>query len=503
LQVKNVKYLIANLQPETFYMQLSSRKLQSSTFFYFNMAAKSFIVVTMPRIDWGRNCLTLDTKPLVYRILFSLVVAILLLPVIYGRCRVFKADWIVSGKETVGAYSQALKFNPSDPMLWWYRGRLRHYSVDSTDIQGAISDYNRALDLNPRLGQAQVDLADCYQRAGKDDEAEAALEKAFKIRPYSPLIRWQAGNFFLHRGKLDKMYECFKRASELDGSNLGIAMDRAWKADPDHRQILQKLIPDDIQSNLSYLAFLVGKDELDLARPVWQRCIQDELPDDFQFKVSVANSYIDRLLAKNRISEAVQIWNAALAKAGFTPPDAKPAEERGQGNPKKQANLVWNGSFENEIAHGGFGWRYPDEAPNMQFHIDLNNRVEGLKSLCVQFGGANLSFSHLRQIVPVFEPGMYELNYYLRTEGLTTDQMPYLSIQGYPDASCAEARSNPFPATSAWSQVSLPFTVKQGCKAIDLILRRDPSSKFDNRLKGSLWLDSVGIYRAPNPGGKP
>jgi len=47
---------------------------------------------------------------------------------------------------------------------------------------------------------------------GRRNEAEAALEKAFAVQPYSPLIRWQAGNFYLRQQNRPKMCECFKLA---------------------------------------------------------------------------------------------------------------------------------------------------------------------------------------------------------------------------------------------------------------------------------------------------
>jgi hypothetical protein len=449
----------------------------------------------MPLIKAGKGSAALDTGPLVTRIVFSLIVAALLVPVIYGNYRLYRADRSIKGQQTADAYSKALQYDPSNPVLWWYRGRLRHYSVGRVDIPGAISDYKKALALNPRLSQAWVDLADCYERTGNEDEAEAALEKAFATRAYSPLIRWQAGNFFLRRGKLDKMYECFKLAGEFDRSKLGIATELAWKADPNHEEILRKLIPDDIQSNLGYLAFLVGKDELDLAGPVWQRCLQNEIPADFDFKVSLSGRYVDRLLAKNRVDEALRVWQDALAKAGTPLHDARPAGGSRADAGRKAENLVWNGSFESEMIRDGFDWRYPADSSEMQFRIDRNNRVDGLKSMRVTFGDTNISFGHLRHIVPVFEPGTYRLDYYLRTDGLTTDQTPYMSVQGYPDASCATGRSNNFPHVTAWSKVTVPFTVKEGCKAVELKLRRDRSSKFDNQLKGSLWLDGVAISK--------
>lgn len=457
--------------------------------FLFQCACPVIYIGAMPIIKMERNLLTLATRSLPCRILFSLAVVAILAPVVYWSWGVYRADRIIQDRPTVDAYTQALKFDSSNPTLWWHRGRLRHYSVGSVDIPGAISDYRQALALNPRLGQAWVDLADSCERAGRNSEAEAALENAFATRRYSPIIRWQAGNFFLRRGNLAKMYESFKIACEYDKSKLRIATEMAWKADPDHREILGKLIPDNIESNLNYLEFLIGRDELELARPVWQRCLKNEIPANFIFKVSIGNDYIGRLLAKGRVEEALRVWDRSLAKAGAM------QDSRFGAPPNLPENLVWNGSFENEMLRGGFDWRYPADSREMQFLIDLHNRVEGLKSLRITFGGANLSFSHLSQIVPIFEPGAYNLDYYVRTDGLTTDQTPYFSIHGYPEAACAEGRSGNLPGMTAWSKVSVPFIVKEGCKAVELTLRRDPSSKFDNRLKGSLWLDGVAIYQ--------
>jgi tetratricopeptide (TPR) repeat protein len=453
--------------------------------------------MTFMKVDKGTHAL--ESGLFAGRILFSLAVVALLSPIIYSSYRTFRADWIIQNRQTSEAYSQAIQYDPSNPLPWWYRGRIRHYSVDLVDIPGAVSDYKTALALNPWLGEAWVDLANGYELTGNGEAAEAALEKAFATRTYSPLIRWQAGNFFLRRGKPDKMYECFKLASEFDKEKLGIAMEIAWKADPDHQEILQKLIPNDMQSNLTYLDFLVGKNELDLVRPVWQRCLENDISSDSPFHASTANNYVDHLLARNRIAEALRVWDDALAKSGSAPRDMRRPTGSSPGKSQKPASLVWNGSFESEMIRGGFDWRYPSDSPDMQFQIDMDNRVDGFKSLRIKFGGANLSFSHLSQIVPIFEPGTYDLDFFLRTDGLTTDQTPFLSIRGYPDASCAAARSENFPPTSVWSKVSVPFTIKEGCNAIELVLRRDPSSKFDNKLKGALWLDNVTIGRVRIP----
>lgn len=435
----------------------------------------------------------LDTGTLPRRIIFTVLILALVTPAIYRSYGIFRADRIIRAEQTFESYSRALRYDPANATLWWHRGRLRHYSVGVVDISQAISDYQKALSLNPRLSQAWVDLADCYERTERYADAEEALNKALATHTYSPVTRWQAGNFFLRRGNLPRMYECFKMASEYDPEKLGIAMDVAWKVDTDRAGILQKLVPDELSANLRYFDFLLSRDELDLARAAWERVLKNDVPPESEFKVGSSFGYIDRLLAKSRVEEAERVWDEALQKAGSGLRDTRILKQEPDGRPAGPPNLVWNGSFENEILHGGFDWRYPG-MQDVRFQVELNKGTEGANCFRVTFGGTNISFSHLSQIIPIPSPGSYVLDFYLRTEGLTTDQTPYIVIQGYPEGSGASLRTEPFPESTGWKKMSYPFVVKENCKAIQFILRRDPSSKFDNQIKGSLWLDGISIH---------
>jgi len=454
--------------------------------------------MSLLRVEKG--LIILDTGTLPRRIIFTVIILALVTPAIYRSYRIFRADRIVRAEQTFESYSRALQYDPANATLWWHRGRLRHYSVGVVDISQAISDYQKALSLNPRLSQAWVDLADCYERTERYADAEEALNNALATNTYSPIMRWQAGNFFLRRGNLSRMYECFKMASEYDPEKLGIAVDIAWKVDTDHTGILQKLVPDKLSANLRYFDFLVSRDELDLARAGWERVLKNDIPPESEFKVSSSFACIDRLLAKSRVEEAERIWDEALQKAGSGLRDTRIVKEEPGVGASGSPDLVWNGSFENEILRGGFDWRYPN-LQDVQFQVDSNNRMEGLKSLRVTFGSTNISFSHLSQIVPIPNPGSYILDFYVRTEGLTTDQTPYVAIQGYPEGPGASLRTDRFPESTPWKKMSFPFVVKENCRAIQLILRRDPSSKFDNQIKGSLWLDGMSIHAAPDATG--
>jgi tetratricopeptide (TPR) repeat protein len=356
------------------------------------------------------------------------------------------------------------------------------------NLAQAMLDYRHALSLNPRIGQAWADLADCYDQMGNYAEAEKAFLNAFIVHRYSPSIRWQAGNFYLRRGNLSKMYECFKMSCEYDPQKLAIAMDVSWKIDSEHEQILQKLIPDTLTANLSYLEFLVSRNELTLAAPVWQRFMKSIVPETVELKPACSFSYIDRLISHNHVDEALKVWIDILRK---THSDIEEGHRLLTDIPE---NLIWNGSFENEFLNGGFDWRNPERSA-VKLSIDTTNRMQGLKSLKATFQSENFSYAFLSQIVPVPEAGSYQLDFCLRAEGLTTDQLPYLALQSYPETTGIYATSSNVPSATEWRKVTIPFTVKPGCNAILLQFQRNQSAKFDNALKGTLWLDGFSLRK--------
>jgi hypothetical protein len=436
--------------------------------------------------------LRIDTSSVAKRILFFFAVLVLTFPLIYRCYGIFRADRIVRTEQTFESFTRALEYDPQNGILWWQRGRTSQYSLQAANLSQAISDYRTALSLNPRIGQAWVDLADCYELLSQYDEAERALESACATRPFSPATRWQTGNYFLRRGHLPKMYENFRIVIEYDPEKLGIAMDLAFEVDPDNEQILHKLIPDALESNLQYLEFLVIHHELDLARKTWERCIRNTIPPDGAFEISAVFRYIDGLLAQARILDALQVWSEALQKSGTGIRDPRLSE-----NPTDsgRTNLIWNGSFENEVMRGGLGWRY-SETPDYGLWIERENCRQGMQCLRLTFNNSDVYFAHLSQIVPLPEPGNYTLEFHVRSEGLTTDQRPYLSIQAFPETEGFLLRTPMVPPSTPWTRVTLPFKVEPDCRAVQMTLRRNVSTRIDNRLEGSLWLDGVMIYRS-------
>ncbi len=403
----------------------------------------------------------------------------------------YQARW----KGGFAGYTQAIRYDPSNGEYWWMRGRFLQLDLEAPDVPGAIAHYQRALELNPRLGKAWLDLADAYERAGNAREAEKSLVQALRVLAFSPSARWQAGNFYLLRGDLPKMYECFKVAGEHDLEKLRAALQLVWKVDPDHSRIQENMIPGTLPAQLLYLDFLAAHDELDLAKDAWDRCLRLPTQGQFQFRTALSFPYIDRLLARNRAKEAFRIWQQALIKSESNSSDERAIPDAQAPGP--DINLVWNASFENEILNGGLDWRIAG-LPNVEVQPDSYERFEGFRSLRLDFGGINVAYRHCRQVVPAFFPGKYRLEYYAKTDSLTSDQRPYFAVQAFPPKGKAYLRTEMVPADSEWRMNSSEFEIEPGVNAIELVLIRDLSQKLGNQIGGSLWLDQISIRRTGN-----
>jgi hypothetical protein len=415
-------------------------------------------------------------------------------PVLCHTYRHFRAALLTEMESSVEGYTRAIAYDPGNAEFWWIRGRLRHYALDKNNLPSAIRDYEHALSLNPRLGQAWMDLADCLQSVDDLSRVEQSLRKAMEVWAHSPIIQWQAGNFFLLRGNLEEMYTCFRNAIDYDVSKLDIALQVTLRADSDRPRAFFKLVPDKMTTNLRSLDFFVAHGELDLAKLAWTRFLKNPFPKGFSAGVSAAFPLIDALLERNRVEEAFQTWTESLGKNAICCAALRPIPRIASASSTDPAvNLVWNGSFEDDILDGGFGWRrrQTDEAT---MRIDRTEHRDGRKSLLLIFNNVNNEFSHLSQILPAPAAGNYWLKYHLKTEGLTTDQKPYLIIEGYPDPLGTILRTDSFPGTSSWREYSFFFKVNPGIKALKLSLHRSRSARFDSRIQGSLWLDSVAVH---------
>ena len=106
----------------------------------------------------------------------------------------------------------------------------------------------------------------------------------------------------------------------------------------------------------------------------------------------------------------------------------------------------------------------------------------------------NVSYSNVEQLVRV-TPGPHTLKAWVRTEGITTSEGPRFQIVDAEAKGRLDAQTASWTGSRDWTLISHMFTVPAGTNLLAVKLVRQPSEEFDNRIKGSAWVDGVSLVR--------
>jgi hypothetical protein len=252
-------------------------------------------------------------------------------------------------------------------------------------------------------------------------------------------------------------------------------------------RVLDEALPAHADVYLEALDSLVAEREIDAALAVWRRLA--ELRPSFEMRR--AFTLLDALISQDRIEEAQRVWQQALNLAGQ------------RARLSSGGSLVWDGGFEGNLVNGGFGWRQLLVA-EASFQSDTSTFHSGSRSLRISFdGGSNLDFSHLVQYVPV-EPGTrYRFAAYLRTEEISTDSGIRFWISDPHHTGMVSLLTEDLVGTHPWSLQETEVTTGPQTRLLAIWLRRLPSRKFDNKLRGTVWIDDVSLTPVLQDAGRP
>lgn len=374
-------------------------------------------------------------------------------------------------------FARAVRLASADPEYHLMLGRLYQYDVSNIDREKALHHLQRAAQLDPDNARPWLELGAAFEIEGDTVQAEACLRQADRLAPNIPLIQWAIGNSYLLHGSVDDAFRHFRGVLAGTRAYDQVLFSTAWKASGDPTKILEELVPHRLETEMSYLTFLVANQRLDEARPVWQRVVA--APEGLRIQHS--SQYIGALIKANRPREAYAVWQD-LARKGLIRGGYEPAS----------GNLVFNGDFEDEVVGAGFDWRVfsPDGATA---GIDEMTYRSPRRAAVVHFAGThNVNFRHVLQFVKVQPRTSYRLQAFMRTENITTDSGPRLEVYDFYDpASLLQQTENMLGSTSGWEPFVMDFTTGPKTELIVVALRRLRSQKFDNQIAGKVWLDDV------------
>jgi tetratricopeptide (TPR) repeat protein len=408
-------------------------------------------------------------------VLVALEVAAFLL-VTFWVGKTYLAD-VVSRRLNAESLSLAARLDPGDSDYHLKLGRLYQYSLTDINTSAALEELKRAAELSPYDAQAWLDLGAAQELQGQIDQAEFSLRRADDLAPNLPHFQWAIGNFFLLRGDVDEALRHFKVVLAGEQQYDQAIFSTAWKAVGDGDKILAALVPDEINTQIRYLDYLLGQHKLAEADKVWLRIDANPSP----FNPLRAGAYLNALLISRQPDKAYQVWTD-LQRRKLISEQAEPG------------NLLSNGDFEGEVSNLGFGW-WIDRVPGVYVGLDSTVFHSGGRSLVISFpGDSNPYYRGVWHFVKVTPGTTYRAEAYLKTDGITTDSGPRLEVADLYNPAALNVYSDQLTGTNAaWTLVRVDFTPREKTHYVTVSIARLPSEKLDNKIAGRVWVDDVKV----------
>jgi tetratricopeptide (TPR) repeat protein len=388
--------------------------------------------------------------------------------------------WLAShrlGSDQISQMERGAALVPEDGTGWDRLGRLRQWDFTNADLAGAIADYQRAVQDDPRSSHYWMDLATAYESAGDDARAQDAYEHARSVYPLSAEVAFNYGNFLLREQQYSEAYKELQQAVRTDPTLLPLAISRTWRSSEDVNQLVDQVLPPDVDAYLQALDFFGSIHQAEPGLVVWQRLVALRQP----IPLARTLPLLDELIVEDRAADARRVWLEALAAAGL--PHDEPANH----------SLIWNGDFAKDFANGGLGWRW---APifGAMISFDSERPPSGARAVRLDFtGGANVALGEPAQFVPVEPDRAYHFHAHVRTEHITTESGIEFAIMDLKHTGAVNVTTDNFTGSHPWTAVEAEVTTGPDTHFLLVRLLRTPSRLFDNKLEGTAWIADVSL----------
>ena len=363
-----------------------------------------------------------------------------------------------------------------------YRHHLGNYfAFVASDPQAAIENYQSAVTLNPHDAGYWFDLAAAYQVAGDTSGQRSALERALQAEPTAPNVAWQAANFFLVQGDIDRALHEFSVVIANDISLVDASLADCWRVRPDADALLRDVVPPRTDSLLAFLALMMSKQETAAAIKTWERLSQ--LHEKFETRYLFG--YVRYLIQVHRPDAAMSAWEQASGSLGLSA--YLPTED----------NLIVNGDFSLDILNGGFDWTYVNRV-GVRPLLDPSDFLEGQRSLSVTFEGPGISDAGIQQLIPVHGATTYDFSAYYKSADFQGAGGPQIVLRDAYTGAPLYA-SDPLKDADFWKEVHSKVTTPDSTVLLSLAIERFP---VGSPIRGKLWLDGFQLSPANSDSSK-
>ncbi|MGD0126795.1 MAG: tetratricopeptide repeat protein [Terriglobia bacterium] len=388
---------------------------------------------------------------------------------------------IVASFQSPAMGRRLLAWDADDPRLEDQLGQ----AYKGTNQDEALRHLERATQLSPASRLYWSDLELACESAEDAQCADQARERLLRLCPMAPGYYWLEADSCMRMDRPDLAFAQYRRLLELDPTyapSVWSNLQNVQQPEP----VYEKVLADnpDAELKVGYVDFLSDEGDDETAYGIWRRLAAGSLSVPY----SSAAPYLDRLITRGRINEAVNVWQD-LERLGIV----KAGSEKG--------NLIFNGEFGRPPLKSGFDWRTGnitylviDFSAPQGYHRDHCLRIDFTVS-------RNDEYEPVYQIVPVLPLQTYELEAFVRTQDITSDTGPCLRVRDIRPKGFPDAVSETSVGTTPWHPVRLSFTTGPHTEAVQVSLWRPRSRVFPTEIVGTAWWDAVSLHpqRGPNP----
>lgn len=372
----------------------------------------------------------------------------------------------------------AVRWAPSDPLTHWRLGAFEQKSFGAENLAASVREFQLAVEGSPNDYRYWMELGRALEASGDPGSAEKALRQAVELAPSYSQPRWFYGNLLLRQGKIDQAFNEFARVAVADESMqpaiFGVAM-QAFNGDVD--QIVKTLPAPSVR--LRFAFNLVGAGRIDDA----MRVLRTVDAAEKRSQSTVADGLVKSLIEHKKYHDALALLR----------------EIEPQGTQSPEPDHFWNGDFEQPLKLADpkpFRWLVENRGP-VQIAVDSQSH-SGQGSLRLIFkASGKLDAIPISQTIITDPNTQYRLQYYQRTEGLTSASPPQLVVADAVDNAML-AKSDPVPTgTNGWQLVTIDFNTRADHEGIVVTLRRGPCDDSQSicPIFGTVWYDDFNLQR--------
>jgi O-antigen ligase len=374
--------------------------------------------------------------------------------------------------------------------LQFFQGDLKaerlfcHFGICGTEVvetQQTLQDGNASaiplerfrelLRRDPASPGRWCDLGEALWKSGDIEKARYCYSQALALGPNIPPILSAVADFCFAVGEnstaLGDLSRVLSETPSYDPSIFDLYEEKKISCD----DVLRSGLPDR-RSSQAYLRHLLSGKNTPCAESTWKWILSRRWADD-----RLAAEYVNFLIQAQQYDSAAQAW--AVYMGG-----------RAKGYP--EANRVFNGDFESDLTGNRFDWTIEPTA-GVAIDFDRDTRHSGDRCLRIQFDGTqNVGNIGLRQTV-FLKPGRYRFQAYIRTKEVSTDEGVAFSVVDEETSKRVSFTTESLLGSSDWRLVEREFEAPPGTGLVQVSLIRKPSWKFDNLIRGTVWIDGVSI----------